>query len=119
MCLCLQAVGFRVHVLGRLKSLTHLNGCQVTREESSAAVQQMAASHLSLTTLLDAACTTAVPPPSLSLLPVAEQLHHSRLQRVFQPATSATDWASKVSCPLMTYLDSEYLYGSGDKCDIM
>lgn len=96
----LQASGFRLHVLGRLRSLCYLDAQPVTKEEASAAAKQMTSSHLSLTSLLGVACTVSAPPPSLSLLPIAEQLHYhsSRTEHVLDSCTlSANDWPIKVN----------------------
>lgn len=94
-----QGSCFRVHALGHLHSLIELDGVQVTSEEVSEAARMMAASHLSLTTLLDWAHTAREPTPSLSLLPIADQLYHSKTRPVYssQPAMSASVWASGVS----------------------
>lgn len=85
-----------MHVLGRLRCLTELNGVRVTTEEASVAVGLMAASHVSLTSLMDSACTAREPAPSLSLLPVAEQLYHSMV-KPDKPVGSAVGWAAQVS----------------------
>ena len=85
--------------MGHLRSLIELNDVKVTSEEAMEAARVMAATHLSLTTLLEWAHTARKPPPSLSLLPIAEQMHHYNIQPVYasQPAMSVSVWASSVS----------------------
>ena len=85
-----------MHALGHLRSLIELDGVKVTSEEASEAARAMAATHLSLTTLLEWARTAREPTPSLSLLPIAEQLQHCKTEPV--PASQpASVWASSVS----------------------
>lgn len=86
--------------MGRLKSLRYLDGQPVTKEEASAAAKRITSSHLSLTSLVGVACAASAPPPSLSLLPIAEQLlhHSSRMDHVLEShAMPANDWPTKVN----------------------
>ena len=82
--------------MGHLRSLIELNCVKVTSEEVSEAARVMAATHLSLTTLLEGAHEVKKPTPSLSLLPIAERLHHQPVY-ASHPAMSASTWASSVS----------------------
>ena len=97
----MQASGFRVHTLGRLQSLTKLDGVEVTTEEAAGASRVMTTSHISLNTLLHKASVSTDPSPSLSILPLAEQLDLLRKRGIVNPPSpqSATDWASKVTAP--------------------
>lgn len=94
-----KASGFRVHTLGRLQSLTKLDGVEVTTEEAAGASRVMTTSHISLNTLLHKASVSTDPSPSLSILPLAEQLDLLRKRGIVNPPSpqSATDWASKVT----------------------
>lgn len=94
-----QAVGFRQYALSRLKSLRSLDNQPVTEEETLTIAKQMTSSRLSLTSLVGVASTISAPPPSLSLLPIAEQLYHStKRECVLDPhLLSMNDWPSKVT----------------------
>ena len=105
----MQASGFRVHTLGRLQSLTKLDGVEVTTEEAAGASRVMTTSHISLNTLLRKASVSTNPSPSLSILPLAEQLDLLRKRGIVHPPSpqSATDWTSKVTarplvCPTLS-----------------
>ena len=97
-CIPLQASGFRMYAVGRLKSLGCLDGQKVTEEETSAAAKQMISSHISLTNLLGVSYSISAPPPSLSLLPVAEHIHCSAKTDFihYSCTVSSKDWPTKV-----------------------
>ena len=92
-----------MHVLGQLMTLSHLDGTKVTTEEASQAAQLVTASQLPLTSLLERACSSSTVAPSLSLLPLAEQLHCS-IRKQPQPPMSTKEWTSKVIVFLFCFL---------------
>ena len=71
----------------------------MTTDELSEASKQVAALNISLTTLLHKAGVCMDCPPSLSILPIAEQLHLLKLDSVIQSQSSlsTTEWAAKVT----------------------
>ena len=104
-----QAAEFRAYILGQLRSLTRLNGHQVTSEEASCAVKLVSTSHLSLTDLLKRGVTAMESTRSLSLLPIAEQLHQSKNFELHITMTTS-EWASKVRCHVILFISVIFLF---------
>ncbi|KAL0969049.1 hypothetical protein UPYG_G00222010 [Umbra pygmaea] len=95
-------------VLGRLKTLTHLDGTLVTKEEAAAAIRMTTGSRITQAALLAHSRTDSEPPRSLSLLSTAQLLD------LFSPSPwnltgdLEPGWMSKITA---LNLDSQRLSG--------
>ncbi|KAG7238506.1 hypothetical protein INR49_030779 [Caranx melampygus] len=88
---------FRMAILGRLTTLTHLNGVMVTEEEAADAVHMAAVSKINQASVLAQSRTDSDRPRSLSLLSTAQLLCHLNpapwgLSQELEP-----DWTAKIT----------------------
>ena len=57
-----------------LRTLQYLNGKLISEEETTAAIRQVVAAHLSLSSIVQHCRVDSTPPPSLSLSSIAQQV---------------------------------------------
>ncbi|KAL4656332.1 leucine-rich repeat-containing protein 9-like [Arapaima gigas] len=96
----------RLIVLGRLKTLTHLNEQQVTEEEATTAMQMATGSRINQASLRAHSWTETERPRSLSLLPVAQLLTQSRPNPWDLSSGPEPGWTLKITA---VNLDSQRL----------
>ncbi|XP_041928695.1 leucine-rich repeat-containing protein 9 [Alosa sapidissima] len=87
----------RMLVLGRLRSLTHLDDVLITEEEAAAAVQVAMGSRINQACLLAHARTDAERPRSLSLLSAAQLLTHLKPSPFDPRYDLQPGWTSKIT----------------------
>ncbi|KAM9708384.1 leucine-rich repeat-containing protein 9 [Menidia menidia] len=87
----------RMSILGRLTTLTHLDGILVAEEEAAEAVQKAVTSKINQAVLLAHSRTTRDRPRSLSLLSTAQLLHHMRPAPWGHVRELEPDWTSKIT----------------------
>lgn len=92
----LQPDNLRLRIVGRLKSLTVLNGSSVLETESSAALRVAAGSRISQVSLLTHSRTDHHKPRSLSLLSTAQVLCAISRHKPEKIGDHDTHWYSKV-----------------------
>ncbi|XP_074092030.1 leucine-rich repeat-containing protein 9 isoform X2 [Macrotis lagotis] len=85
----------RLSVIGRLKTLTHLNGLLVTEEEKNAAVNFIAGTKITQVTLSHHSRTDEVRPRILSIWPSAKILTQMTKSEPFSHLTG--NWYSKIT----------------------
>ncbi|KAL3874482.1 hypothetical protein ACJMK2_037491, partial [Sinanodonta woodiana] len=96
----------RLRIIGRLKSLTILNGTQVTEVESSSALRVAAGSRISQLSLISHSRTTHQKPRSLSLMSTAQILCSQNRNRPEKVGEADSSWYSKVTA---LNLDNQHL----------
>ncbi|XP_030628203.1 leucine-rich repeat-containing protein 9 [Chanos chanos] len=96
----------RMTILGRLKTLTHLDGVLVSEEEAAAAIQMAAGSRISQAALLAHSRTDLERPRSLSLLSVAHLLTHLSPSPWAGTTDTEPGWLSKITA---LNLDGQHL----------
>uniref|UniRef100_A0A1A8V608 Leucine rich repeat containing 9 n=1 Tax=Nothobranchius furzeri TaxID=105023 RepID=A0A1A8V608_NOTFU len=84
-------------ILGRLTTLTHLDGDLVTEEETAEAVQMAAASKINQTMLMACSHTSSKRPRSFSLLLTAQLLSGLRSASWGSGGELEPDWAAKIT----------------------
>ncbi|XP_063080259.1 leucine-rich repeat-containing protein 9 [Engraulis encrasicolus] len=87
----------RMLVLGRLRSLTHLDGVLITEEEAAAAVQVAMGSRVNQACLVANSRTDVERPRSLSLLSGAQLLTHLKPSPFDSHADLPPGWISKIT----------------------
>ncbi|XP_042565653.1 leucine-rich repeat-containing protein 9 [Clupea harengus] len=87
----------RTLVLGRLRSLTHLDDVLITEEEAAAAVQIAVGSRINQACLVAHSRTEAERPRSLSLLSAAQLLTHLKPSPFDLRSDPAPGWTSKIT----------------------
>ena len=95
--ICFQPDKLRLRIIGRLKSLTVLNGHTVTETESSSALRVAAGSRISQVSLLTHARTDHNKPRSLSLKLTAQVLTNISRNKPEKVGDHDTHWYSKVN----------------------
>lgn len=95
--LIFQPQNIRLRVIGRLKSLTLLDGSAVTEHEATAALRVAAGSRICQLSLLTHARVDSHKPRSLSLMPTAEILEKQSHHRPEKLGETDTHWYQKVS----------------------
>lgn len=89
--------GLRLRTIGRLKSLTTLNGQAVTEAEATAALRMAAGSRISQVSLLAHTRTDESRPRSLSLVSCAQLLTTVSRNKPDRQSESDSEWYSKVT----------------------
>ena len=92
-----QPSGLRLRTIGRIRSLTKLNGIAVTEEEATAALRMAAGSRISQVSLLAHSRMDPHRPRSLSLNSYAQILTQSSRWKPDRAGDSDNAWYSKVS----------------------
>uniref|UniRef100_A0A8C4XE44 Leucine rich repeat containing 9 n=1 Tax=Erpetoichthys calabaricus TaxID=27687 RepID=A0A8C4XE44_ERPCA len=93
----LKTDSLRLAVIGRLKSLTHLNGVPVTEEEAAAALKRVTGSRITQVSLLAHSRTDEVRPRSLSLLSSAQVLSQLSNKKLGTVEKLETGWYLKIT----------------------
>ncbi|XP_039597283.1 leucine-rich repeat-containing protein 9 [Polypterus senegalus] len=93
----LKTDSLRLAVIGRLKSLTHLNGVPVTEEEAAAALKRVTGSRITQVSLLAHSRTDEVRPRSLSLLSSAQVLSQLSNKKLSPVEKLETGWYLKIT----------------------
>lgn len=96
----------RLRIIGRLKSLTVLNGASVLEGESSAALRVAAGSRISQVSLLTHSRTDHHKPRTLSLLSTAQVLAATSRHKPEKVGDHDTHWYSKITS---LNLDSQHI----------
>ena len=96
-----QPDNLRLRIIGRLKSLTVLNGAAVTEIESSGALRVAAGSRISQVSLLSFSRTDQHKPRSLSLMSTAQILVTTSRHKPEKIGDHDFHWYSKVSQSLL------------------
>lgn len=102
----LKPQSIRLRVIGRLKSLTLLDGSGVTELEATAALRVAAGSRICQLSLLTHARVDSHKPRSLSLMPTAEILEKQSHHRPEKISDSDTHWYLKVTS---LFLDNQHI----------
>ncbi|XP_062619612.1 leucine-rich repeat-containing protein 9-like isoform X3 [Saccostrea cucullata] len=102
----LKPQNLRLRVIGRLKSLTLLDGSAVTEHEATAALRVAAGSRICQLSLLTHARVDSHRPRSLSLMPTAEILEKQSHHRPEKISETDTLWYQKVTS---LYLDNQHI----------
>lgn len=84
----------RCYVTGRIRTLHTVDGHVVTQEEASRAIRNVVSSHLTLATLLSHSHINVTPPPSLSVVPIAQTFAGQESPNHITAPN--TDWYDKV-----------------------
>ncbi|XP_033624638.1 leucine-rich repeat-containing protein 9-like [Asterias rubens] len=98
--------GLRLRTIGRLKSLSMLDGQAVTESEATAALRMAAGSRISQVSLLAHTRTDVVRPRSLSLASCAQLLTLISRNKPDRLSENDSNWYSKVTT---LYLDGQHL----------
>ncbi|XP_041469372.1 leucine-rich repeat-containing protein 9-like isoform X1 [Lytechinus variegatus] len=98
--------GLRLRTIGRLKSLTTLNGQAVTEAEATAALRMAAGSRISQVSLLAHTRTDECRPRSLSLVSCAQLLTNVSRNKPDRQSESDSEWYTKVTT---LNLDSQHI----------
>ncbi|XP_058242803.1 leucine-rich repeat-containing protein 9 isoform X2 [Hemibagrus wyckioides] len=101
-----QGESVQMVVLGRLKTLTHLDGMLVTEEEMAAAAHMTSTSRINLMLLLSQSRTDASRPRCLSLLPAAQLLTHLSSSPWKHTTDLEPGWSAKITA---VNLDGQHL----------
>ncbi|XP_056023048.1 leucine-rich repeat-containing protein 9-like isoform X3 [Ostrea edulis] len=102
----LKPQNIRLRVIGRLKSLTLLDGSAVTEHEATAALRVAAGSRICQLSLLTHARVDSHKPRSLSLMPTAEILEKQSHHRPEKLGETDTHWYQKVTS---LFLNSQHI----------
>ena len=86
-----------MRALGRLKNLEHLDGIQVTDEEMTTALKMAAASRPSSFAILAHARTDQKRPRTLSLVPTAQAILSTSLNKPVKLKDDDSQWFIKVT----------------------
>ncbi|KAF4089841.1 hypothetical protein AMELA_G00042860 [Ameiurus melas] len=92
-----QGESVLMEVLGRLKTLTHLDGVLVTEEEMATATHVNSTSKIDLTLLLSHSRTDADCPRSLSLLTAAQLITHLKPSPWKHTTDLEPGWSAKIT----------------------
>ncbi|XP_039271513.2 leucine-rich repeat-containing protein 9-like [Styela clava] len=99
----IKADNLYLRVIGRLKSLTKLNGIDVTESDAASALRLVSGSRISQATIINNSRVEGVKPRSLSLLSSSEVFHD--MMKLKPDAKDAT-WMTKV---VVLNLDGQYI----------
>ena len=95
-CASPQPEGLRLRAIGRIKSLTKLNGSPVTEGEATAALRMAAGSRVSQVSLLALSRTDTERPRSLSLALAAQVLTQTSRNKPDRGSEQDNLWYAKV-----------------------
>ncbi|XP_077863786.1 leucine-rich repeat-containing protein 9-like [Saccoglossus kowalevskii] len=98
--------GLRLRTIGRLKSLTKLNGVSITESEATAALRMAAGSRISQVSLLAHSRTDRVKPRSLSLASCAQVLWSTSRHKPDRVSETDSQWYLQVTT---LNLDSQHI----------